>query len=112
LTLIEFSWQKSILNWKMKTSESLWRMPLHISMIRSWRCITNNAAIALDQRQPCSAWYRAKLPVNLDRSEIVDTKPSKVSMMPSGLLDTLTADEVIDLLVYLQSGGNPKSERY
>ncbi|MFN6163601.1 MAG: c-type cytochrome [Planctomycetota bacterium] len=50
--------------------------------------------------------------VNLDRSEIVDTKPSKVSMMPSGLLDTLTADEVIDLLVYLQSGGNPKSERY
>jgi putative heme-binding domain-containing protein len=50
--------------------------------------------------------------VNLDRNDIVDTKASKVSMMPSGLLDTLTADEVIDLLVYLQSGGNPKSERY
>ena len=33
-------------------------------------------------------------------------------MMPGGLLDTLTADEVIDLLVYLQAGGNPKSERY
>lgn len=50
--------------------------------------------------------------VNLNRNDIVDTKPSKVSMMPSGLLDTLTADEVIDLLVYLQSAGNPKSERY
>jgi putative heme-binding domain-containing protein len=50
--------------------------------------------------------------VNLDRNDIVDTKPSKVSMMPGGLLDTLSADEVIDLLVYLQSGGNPKSERY
>jgi hypothetical protein len=49
---------------------------------------------------------------NLDRNDIVDTKPSKVSMMPSGLLDTLSAEEVIDLLVYLQSGGNPKSDRY
>jgi len=28
------------------------------------------------------------------------------------LLDTLTEDEVFDLLVYLQSGGNPKSDRY
>jgi len=49
---------------------------------------------------------------NIQRHEIVETKPSKVSMMPGGLLDTLTADEVIDLLVYLQAGGNPKSERY
>jgi putative heme-binding domain-containing protein len=46
------------------------------------------------------------------RSSIVQTKPSKVSMMPSGLLDTLTADEVIDLLAYLSTGGNPKHERY
>jgi hypothetical protein len=49
---------------------------------------------------------------NVDRNEIIDTKPSKVSQMPSALLDTLSADEVIDLLVYLQSGGNPKSDRY
>jgi len=33
-------------------------------------------------------------------------------MMPSGLLDTLTPEEVFDLLVYLQTGGNPKSDRY
>jgi putative heme-binding domain-containing protein len=49
---------------------------------------------------------------NLKRSDIVDMKPSKVSMMPSGLLDTLSEDEIFDLLVYLQSGGNPKSDRY
>jgi hypothetical protein len=49
---------------------------------------------------------------NLKRSDIVDMKPSKVSMMPSGLLDTLSQDEIFDLLVYLQSGGNPKSDRY
>jgi putative heme-binding domain-containing protein len=49
---------------------------------------------------------------NLKRSDITDMKPSKVSMMPSGLLDTLSEEEVFDLLVYLQSGGNPKSPRY
>jgi hypothetical protein len=32
--------------------------------------------------------------------------------MPTGLLNTLTAEEAIDLLVYLRAGGNPKSELY
>lgn len=50
--------------------------------------------------------------VNLKRSDIIDMKPSKASMMPGGLLDTLTEEEIFDLLVYLQSGGNPKSDRY
>ena len=50
--------------------------------------------------------------INLKRSDIIDMKPSKASMMPSGLLDTLTEEEIFDLLVYLQSGGNPKSDRY
>lgn len=49
---------------------------------------------------------------NLDRREITDMKPSKASMMPSGLLDTLSSDEVLDLLAYLKSGGNPKSDVY
>jgi hypothetical protein len=39
-------------------------------------------------------------------------KPSKVSMMPNGLLDTLSSDEVLDLLAYLKSGGDPQSEVY
>ena len=32
-------------------------------------------------------------------------KPSKVSMMPTGLLDTLTRDEILDLLAYMKSVG-------
>ena len=35
--------------------------------------------------------------------EIEDMKPSKVSMMPSGLLDTLEKEEVYDLLLYLKN---------
>ena len=32
---------------------------------------------------------------------------SKNSMMPAGLLNTLTAEEVQDLMAYLLSRGNP-----
>lgn len=41
-------------------------------------------------------------------SEIEETLPSKVSMMPAGLLDTLTQEEILDLIAYLRSGGDPQ----
>ena len=43
---------------------------------------------------------------NIKRSDIKSMGPSKVSMMPPGLLSTLTEDDVLDLLAYLLSGGN------
>jgi putative heme-binding domain-containing protein len=41
--------------------------------------------------------------VQVDQIEVM--KPSKVSMMPTGLLDTLTRDEILDLLAYMKSVG-------
>ena len=43
--------------------------------------------------------------VEIDKKEIDQHNASPVSPMPSGLLDTLTLDEVRDLLAYLESGG-------
>jgi putative heme-binding domain-containing protein len=40
---------------------------------------------------------------NLSAANIEDRKPSEVSMMPKGLLDTMTKDDVLDLLAYLRS---------
>ena len=37
-------------------------------------------------------------------------KPSKVSMMPAGLLDTLKEDEVLDLMAYLLSRGDREQQ--
>ncbi|MFM7832675.1 MAG: hypothetical protein ACKPJD_12840, partial [Planctomycetaceae bacterium] len=45
----------------------------------------------------------------IPRDEIEETQPSKVSMMPAGLINTLNRDEVLDLIAYLQSGGDPDS---
>ena len=49
-------------------------------------------------------------PVNTD--EIEESFLSRTSQMPDGLLDTLTEQEVLDLLAYLQSGGDGKHDAF
>ncbi|MEQ1902752.1 MAG: L-sorbosone dehydrogenase [Pirellulaceae bacterium] len=40
---------------------------------------------------------------NIKVGDIADMKPSTTSMMPTGLLDSMTRDEVLDLVAYLRS---------
>ena len=44
--------------------------------------------------------------IEVKRSDIEVRKKSKVSMMPLGMLNTLTSEEVLDMLMYLSSEGN------
>lgn len=44
--------------------------------------------------------------VNIDRRKVEEMKPSPVSMMPEGLLNTLNEQEVLDLMAYLLSRGD------
>jgi putative heme-binding domain-containing protein len=44
------------------------------------------------------------------KGEIAVRRPSKLSIMPQGLLDVLTEGEVLDLLAYIRSAGNPKDK--
>lgn len=44
--------------------------------------------------------------VTVNRNNVDTIKPSKTSMMPTGLLDTLQEDEVLDLMAYLLSRGD------
>ena len=46
-------------------------------------------------------------PVRVKRSEIKATKKSSVSQMPAKLLDVLNRQEMLDLLAYLMSRGDP-----
>ncbi|MBI2481532.1 MAG: c-type cytochrome [Planctomycetia bacterium] len=43
---------------------------------------------------------------NVTTGDIEEVQPSRVSMMPNGLLDTLNQEETLDLLAYLKSGGD------
>jgi putative heme-binding domain-containing protein len=46
--------------------------------------------------------------VNVKRPDIDRMQPSKLSMMPNGLLDTLQEDEALDLMAFLLSRGDRK----
>jgi putative heme-binding domain-containing protein len=42
----------------------------------------------------------------VDRKEVESIEPSKISTMPSGLLNILEKDEILDLIAYVLSQGN------
>ncbi len=44
--------------------------------------------------------------VGIDRRRVELMQPSKTSMMPTGLLNTLHQDEILDLFAYLLSQGD------
>lgn len=44
--------------------------------------------------------------------DIEESRPAQASMMPAGLFNTFTAEEVAQILVYLRSGGNAEHEVY
>ena len=42
-------------------------------------------------------------PIPIKKTDILERRPSKTSTMPTGLLDTLQKEEILDLLGYLIS---------
>ena len=50
--------------------------------------------------------------VSIKKSDISRMMPSDVSPMPTGLLVTLTREEILDLLAYLVSRGDPQHRAY
>jgi putative heme-binding domain-containing protein len=49
---------------------------------------------------------------NVKAEDIESIEPSKISMMPTGLINTMTEDDILDLLAYLISGGDPEHELF
>src|SRR5690606_21493577 len=49
-------------------------------------------------------------PVVIKKSEIDEQLKSPVSIMPRGLLDTLSRDEILDLVAYVMARGDQKSK--
>lgn len=51
-------------------------------------------------------------PTEIKREEIESQRKALTSMMPKGLLDKLTKDEILDLLAYVRSGADPKHKLF
>jgi putative heme-binding domain-containing protein len=54
--------------------------------------------LAIDPQQPFQV-------TQIDKRTIEEEQPSTVSWMPEGLLDSLTAEEIRDLMAFLEAGG-------
>ena len=50
--------------------------------------------------------------VTINRDSIEELRVSKTSPMPAGLFDRMTKDEILDLIAYLTSGGDPEHESF
>jgi hypothetical protein len=50
--------------------------------------------------------------VLVKRDTVESTSPAKNSLMPSGLLDTFSQDEIADLVAYLRAGGRANHPIY
>ncbi len=47
--------------------------------------------------------------MSLDRAEIEERTKSPTSIMPKGLLDKLTSEEILDLIAYIAARGDAKA---
>ena len=48
----------------------------------------------------------------LAKDGIAARKPSELSPMPTGMLVTLQKDEILDLVAFLESGGDPRHKAF
>lgn len=50
--------------------------------------------------------------IEIPNGEIESITPSKISLMPADLMKPLNQEEVLDLLAYLLSRGNPRDPMF
>ena len=48
----------------------------------------------------------------IDSKKVKSVEPSKISMMPPGLLNTLSDEDILDLTAYVLSAGDPKHHMF
>ena len=65
----------------------------------------NNVVLAINPVDPDQRRRLAK-------TDIAEQRVSEVSPMPAGLLNTLTRDEILDLLAWVESGGDPRHNNF
>ena len=71
--------------------------------------------IVVDEKDSYSLVQSGLEPLKLKKvkkSEVASKKGSKISMMPGGLINSMNAEELKDLVAYFVSGGDPRHKVY
>jgi hypothetical protein len=48
----------------------------------------------------------------LKKDDVEERQLAKISEMPQGLINTLTKEEILDLIAYLRAAGNPDDKAF
>ena len=51
-------------------------------------------------------------PTLVEKDAIEERSKAKLSLMPQGLLDRLTREEILDLVAYVLAGGDPQNKLF
>ena len=51
-------------------------------------------------------------PIVIKKTDIDEKKLSPISLMPKNLMDKLSAEEILDLVAYVASGGNEQNKLF
>ena len=82
----------------------------HTFALKTGKVVTGLILEATPERFKVSENPMARTaPVVIERSEIEEQSQSPTSIMPKGVLDKLTREEVLDLMAYLIARGDPKA---
>ncbi|HJN12360.1 MAG TPA: hypothetical protein QF564_27015 [Pirellulaceae bacterium] len=65
----------------------------------------SSITVSADPKRPASV-------VQISVDEIEEMVPSKVSMMPKDLLNTLSAEDILDLLAFIEATGDPEHQNF
>ena len=68
--------------------------------------------IAGEDGERLTLWDGAGERIEIDKDSIAERRPHPLSRMPSGLLDVLDRDEILDLFAYTLSGGSPEDPAF
>ena len=85
----------------------------HVFALKSGKVVTGMILESTPERLKVVENPMAKAPpVLLDRADIEDQSKSPTSIMPKGLLDKLTREEILDLIAYIAGKGDAKNELF
>lgn len=73
----------------------------------SGRLVREDADVLVLETEPLNRIEQA-----VPRADVEEILPSDISAMPEGLLNVLTRDEILDLLAFLISDGNPEAPAF
>ena len=114
--MITWNWKAEISALRFYPIPERTRPPLflcgadHLALSCTW-LICNHVQSLCEWDKLALSWVTCSNTL-VDVANLNSIEPSPISMMPPGLVNTMSKDDILDLLAYFISGGDPESSAF